>query len=55
VAVLLPDGTYGFTGLDDAHPSVPKGDFYQEPLRPKLFIGRDDVALRYHGTAPSPC
>ena len=53
--MLLPDGTYGFTGLDDAHPSVPKGDFYQEPLRPKLFIGRDDVALRYHGTAPSPC
>ena len=46
VAVLLPDGTYDFTGLDEAHPSVPQEDFYQEPLRPKLFIRRDDVTLR---------
>ncbi len=46
VTVLVPDGTYDFTGLDEAHPSVPEGDFYQEPLRPKLFIRRDDVTLR---------
>ena len=46
VTVLLPAGTYDFTGLDEAHASVPDGDFYQEPLRPKLFIHRDDVTLR---------
>ncbi|MSQ03033.1 MAG: hypothetical protein EXR71_14285 [Myxococcales bacterium] len=46
VAVLLPGGTYDFTGLDDAHPSVPTTDFYQLPLRPKLFIRRNDVTLR---------
>ena len=46
VTVLLPDGTYDFTGLDEAHASVPEGDFYQEPLRPKLFVHRDDVTLR---------
>lgn len=46
VAVLLPDGTYDFSGLPDAHPSVPAGDVYQEPLKPKLYVGRDDVTLR---------
>jgi len=46
VAVLLPHGTYDFTGLDDAHASVPEEDSYQEPLRPKLFVRRDDVTLR---------
>ncbi len=46
VAVLLPGGTYDFTGLDQAHRSVPEGDFYQEPLRPKLFVNRDGVTLR---------
>ncbi|MDP7114888.1 MAG: hypothetical protein QGH45_23140, partial [Myxococcota bacterium] len=54
VAVLLPDGSYDFTGLDDAHSDVPEGDFYQEPLRPKLFIRRDDVTLRpaWEGAEP---
>lgn len=54
VAVLLPDGTYDFTGLDQAHASVPEGDVYQEPLRPKLFIHRDDVTLRpaWEGAEP---
>ncbi len=46
VTVLLPAGTYDFTGLDEAHRSVPEGDFYQEPLRPKLFVRRDDLTLR---------
>lgn len=46
VAVLLPSGTYDFTGLDDAHPSVPASDIYQQPLRPKLFVRRNDVTLR---------
>lgn len=45
VTVLLPGGTYDFTGLDDAHLSVPATDFYQQPLRPKLFIRRNDVRL----------
>lgn len=54
VVVLLPDGTYDFTGLDLAHPSVPAADVYQQPLRPKLFVRRDDVTLRAarEGAAP---
>jgi len=54
VAVLLPDGTYDFTGLDDAHPSVPPDDIYQQPLRPKLFVRRDDLILRpaWEGAEP---
>ena len=54
VAVLLPDGTYDFTGLDDAHPSVPQDVSFQQALRPKLFILRDDVTLRaaWEGAEP---
>jgi len=29
VAVFLPGGTYDFTGLNEAHPSVPAADVYQ--------------------------
>lgn len=54
VAVLVPDGTYDFTGLDDAHPSVPAEDVYQQPLRPKLFVRRDDVTLRAATDAAAP-
>lgn len=54
VTVLLPGGTYDFTGLDEAHTSVPDGDFYQEPLRPKLFVRRNDLTLRDAGTGVEP-
>jgi hypothetical protein len=54
VSVLLPDGTYDFTGLDDAHASLPAEDFYQQPLKPKLFVGRDDVSLRRASAAAEP-
>lgn len=46
VSVLVPEGTYDFSELHEAHPDVPEGDFYQEPLRPKLFVRRDDLTLR---------
>ena len=54
VTVLVPGGTYDFTGLDDAHASVPEEDIFQQPLRPKLFVHRDDVTLRaaVDGAAP---
>ena len=46
VALLVPDGTYDFTGLHEAHGSVPADDIYQLPLRPKLFVRRDVVTVR---------
>ena len=46
VAVLVPDGTYDFTGLNAPHASVPPEDFYQTPLLPKLFVRRDSVTIR---------
>jgi hypothetical protein len=46
VAVLLPDGTYDFSVLHEAHLSVPTSDVYQQPLRPKLFVRRNDLLLR---------
>lgn len=46
VALLFPDGTYDFTGLDSPHAVVPDDDVYQLPLLPKLFVRRDGVILR---------
>lgn len=45
-ALLVPDGTYDFTGLDSPHEVVPDDDVYQLPLLPKLFVRRDGVIIR---------
>jgi len=52
VAVLLPAGTYDFTGLDEPHLLVPEGDVHQRPLRPKLFVARDHLSLLPAGAEP---
>ncbi len=46
MALLVPDGTYDFTGLNEAHRSVPPADVCQQPLRARLFVRRNDVTRR---------